>query len=121
MHKPVFNGLLEWLPAEARYKYVNFILEGDKFQHLKVVTLERLLVKKYGVDVQVLIALCDRTSNTLGEPLPQLAVRVIYQNYHDHLDDLLDFYKSDKLSDQAIKSQIKRIEKHCLVTPCKSI
>ena len=110
LSKSAFNGVLMSLPEQARYEYVNFILRGDKLLHLKVVTLELLLERKYDADNQILFTLCDRSSKTIGEPIPQLAVKVIHQNYNDKLLELLDFYKYDELSSQIIKRQIEKLQ-----------
>lgn len=110
LNKSAFGGLLEVMPEQVRYKYINFILKGGKFLHLKVLTLELLIEKKHTVDVNLLYPLSDRTSQSIGEPIPQLAVKVIHENYHNKLQDLLDFYRDDQLSYQLIKRQIERLE-----------
>lgn len=106
LSKPSFGAVLSVMPEPLRYNYINFILKGDKLIHLKVVTLEFLLERKYDVDTHLLFILSDRTSKTIGEPIPQLAVTVIYHNYNDQVIELLEFYKNDLLTYQVIKSQL---------------
>ncbi len=110
LNQKAYSTFVDLLPSKIRSNYIEYILD-DKVgsDHLKVLLLRTLERKEYEFNIRLLFPLCSRTNGLYEEPVPQLAVKVIYKNKPSITGALIEYYKGDKVTQIVIEKQLDKI------------
>jgi hypothetical protein len=112
VNQKTYSTFVDFLPSKVRSNYIEYILDdraGIGSDYIKILLLQALEREEYEFNIRLLFPLCDRTDTPYAEPIPQLAVKVIYKNKPSIIDELIEYYNNDEITQIVIEKQLEKI------------